>query len=157
MTGLLTFFGSLNAAVPFLLDLFRIPADTFQLFLATGVINSRVGTLLAAVHTLTVAVLGTCAITGMLHVRKGARACGTSRSPLRSTIAVIGGARALFDGYLRTEYTKDEVLGAHAPAADTRRVRDGASRLRSRRTRQRRGPLLQGIRAAWRAARRLPA
>jgi len=43
-TGLMTFFGSLNAAVPFLLDLFRIPADTFQLFLATGVINSRVGT-----------------------------------------------------------------------------------------------------------------
>ena len=35
--GLLTFFGSLNAAVPFLLDLFRIPADTFQLFVATGV------------------------------------------------------------------------------------------------------------------------
>ena len=58
LTGLLTFFGSLNAAVPFLLDLFRIPADTFQLFLATGVINSRVGTLVAAVHTLTVALLG---------------------------------------------------------------------------------------------------
>ena len=83
VTGLLTFFGSLNAAVPFLLDLFRIPADTFQLFLATGVINSRVGTLLAAVHTLVVAVLGTCAITGMLHVRKRRRACGISRSPLR--------------------------------------------------------------------------
>ena len=31
LTGLLTFFGSLNVAVPFLLDLFRIPADTFQL------------------------------------------------------------------------------------------------------------------------------
>ena len=36
LTGLLTFFGSLNAAVPFLLDMFRIPADTFQLYLATG-------------------------------------------------------------------------------------------------------------------------
>jgi Na+/H+-dicarboxylate symporter len=51
-TGLVTFFGSLNAAVPFLLDQFRIPADSFQLFLATGVINSRVGSLVAAVHTL---------------------------------------------------------------------------------------------------------
>ena len=55
LTGLLTFFGSLNAAVPFLLDLFRIPADTFQLFVATGVINSRFGTLTAAVHTIVVA------------------------------------------------------------------------------------------------------
>ena len=52
LAGLVTFFGSLNAAVPFLLDQFRIPADTFQLFLATGVINSRVGSLVAAVHTL---------------------------------------------------------------------------------------------------------
>ena len=39
VSGLFSFFGSLNVAVPFLLDLFRIPADTFQLFLATGVIN----------------------------------------------------------------------------------------------------------------------
>ena len=68
LTGLLTFFGSLNAAVPFLLDLFRIPADTFQLFLATGVVNSRVGTLVAAMHTVTVALLGACAISGTLRV-----------------------------------------------------------------------------------------
>ena len=65
--GLVSFFGSLTAAVPFLLDLFRIPADTFQLFLATGVINSRVGSLVAAVHTIAVALLATCAITGHLH------------------------------------------------------------------------------------------
>ena len=64
LTGLLTFFGSLTAAVPFLLDLFRIPADTFQLFLATGVINSRFGSLLAAVHTVAVALLGSAAIDG---------------------------------------------------------------------------------------------
>ena len=42
LTGLVTFFGSMNSAVPFLLDLFHVPADTFQLFLASSVINSRV-------------------------------------------------------------------------------------------------------------------
>ena len=47
LVGLLSFFGSLNAAVPYLLDLFRIPHDTFQLFLATGVVNSRVGSAVA--------------------------------------------------------------------------------------------------------------
>jgi ABC-type amino acid transport substrate-binding protein len=113
LTGLLTFFGSLNAAVPFLLDLFRIPADTFQLFLASGVINSRVGTLVAAVHTLTVALLGSCAITGVLRIQ---------RRPLIRylvvtailTIVVIGGARALFGGLLRPHYTRDQVLaGMH--------------------------------------------
>jgi ABC-type amino acid transport substrate-binding protein len=62
LSGFLSFFGSLTAAIPFLLDLFRIPADTFQIFLATSVINARFGSLLAAVHILVVAVLGTTAL-----------------------------------------------------------------------------------------------
>lgn len=67
--GFFALFGSMNVAVPFLLDMLRIPADTFQLFLATGVINSRFGTLLAAVHTLTIGVLGSAAIVGALRVQ----------------------------------------------------------------------------------------
>jgi Na+/H+-dicarboxylate symporter/ABC-type amino acid transport substrate-binding protein len=113
VTGLLTFFGSLNVAVPFLLDLFRIPADTFQLFLATGVINSRVGTLVAAVHTLTVALLGTCAITGMLQFRRRPLIRYLAVTAL-FTIVVVGGARAVFAGLLRPQYSRDQVLaGMH--------------------------------------------
>ena len=109
LSGLLSFFGSLNAAVPFLLDQFRIPADTFQLFLATGVINSRVGSLVAAVHTLTVALLTTCAVTGRL---------GWKRGPILSyvgvtaalAVLVIGGTRVLFATATSQEYSKDKVL-----------------------------------------------
>ena len=111
ITGFLTFFGSLNAAVPFLLDLFRIPADTFQLFLASGVINARVGSLVAAVHTLTVALLGSCAIVGVLRVRRGPVLRYAAITAVL-TIAVIGGARAVFTGFLRPEYTKDKVLAS---------------------------------------------
>ena len=109
LTGLLTFFGSLNAAVPFLLDLFRIPADTFQLFLATGVINSRVGTLVAAMHTVAVALLGACAISGTLRfdVRRLVR---YSAITVVLTAAVIGGTREVFAGILRPSYTRDKVL-----------------------------------------------
>jgi Na+/H+-dicarboxylate symporter/ABC-type amino acid transport substrate-binding protein len=118
-TGLVTFFGSLNVAVPFLLDLFRIPADTFQLFLASGVVNSRFGTLVAAMHTLTVALLGTCAMVGALRWER--------RSIVRYvvvtavlTIAVIGGTRALFASILGQEYAKDKVLaGMHLLNAST--------------------------------------
>jgi Na+/H+-dicarboxylate symporter/ABC-type amino acid transport substrate-binding protein len=123
LTGLVTFFGSLNAAVPFLLDLFRIPADTFQLFLATGVINSRVGTLVAAVHTLTVALLGSCAVVGAVNWR-------SPRLPrylivtVALTVGVIGGTRLLFQEVLPNEYTKDRVLaGMHLllmPAGNAR-------------------------------------
>src|SRR5207342_1315335 len=34
--GIVSLFGSINIAVPFLLDLVKVPADTFQLFLTTG-------------------------------------------------------------------------------------------------------------------------
>ena len=93
--GLLTVFGSLTAAVPFLLDLFRIPADMFQLFLATNVINSRVGSLVAAVHTVTVTLLISCAITGRLRWRRAPllRYAGIT---LALAVMVIGGARLLF-------------------------------------------------------------
>ena len=111
VAGLLTFFGSLNTAVPFLLDLFRIPADTFQLFLASGVINARVGSLVAAVHTLTVALLGSCAVARLLRVRRG---------PLfrylvitaALTVVVVGGARAIFAGILRPHYSRDQALAS---------------------------------------------
>jgi Na+/H+-dicarboxylate symporter len=109
ITGLLTFFGSLNAAVPFLLDLFRIPADTFQLFLATGVINSRAGTLVAAMHTLTVALLGTCAIAGMVRIERR-RVLRYLAITALLTVVVIGGSRMLFAGLLRPHYTAGQVL-----------------------------------------------
>jgi Na+/H+-dicarboxylate symporter len=113
LTGLVTFFGSLNVAVPFLLDLFRIPVDTFQLFLASGVINSRVGTLVAAVHTVTVALLATCAVTSSLkwERRKLVRYALVTGI---LTVVVIGGTRVLFARVLRQEYTKDKVIaGMH--------------------------------------------
>ncbi len=113
LTGLVTFFGSVNVAVPFLLDMFRIPADTFQLFVASGVFNSRFGTLVAAMHTLAVALLGSCAMAGTLRWER--------RRVVRYlvvtgilTVVVIGGARMIFGRAMNHEYAKDKVLaGMH--------------------------------------------
>jgi Na+/H+-dicarboxylate symporter/ABC-type amino acid transport substrate-binding protein len=65
--GIASLFGSMNTAIPFLLDLSRVPSDTFQLFLATGVVNSRFGTLAAAMHMVVLALVGTYAMTGKLR------------------------------------------------------------------------------------------
>ena len=112
-SGLVTFFGSLNVAVPFLLDLFRIPADTFQLFLASGVVNSRFGTLVAAMHTLTVALLGTCAMVGALRWNRP-RLVRYAAVTAALTFVVIGGSRAVFANVMHQAYTKDQVLaGMH--------------------------------------------
>ncbi len=67
LAGIVSLFGSMNAAIPFLLDLVRVPSATFQLFLATGVLNSRFGTLAAAMHMVVLALAGTYALTGQLR------------------------------------------------------------------------------------------
>ena len=109
LTGLLAAFGSLTVSVPFLLDVFRIPADTFQLFLASGVINSHVGALLASMHTLTVGLLGACATAGLLRVKRAALVKYLAVTAT-ATIAILGGTRAVFGTVLDTPYTKDQEL-----------------------------------------------
>ena len=150
-TGFLTFFASLNAAIPFLLDLFRIPADTFQLFLAAGVINSRVGTLVAAVHTVAVALLGSAAIAGALRVqrravrpvRHGHRAAH-GRDVGRAAPDVRHGARARVQG--RGPGVRHDAA-ARPGAIDDRRHCSAHRRRRARAIGDRDDP------GAWRAAR----
>jgi ABC-type amino acid transport substrate-binding protein len=112
--GVLSLFGSTNVAVPFLLDLFRVPADTFQLFLATGVVSARFGTLLAAMHTLAIAIIGTCAVAGAvrLDVRKLLRFGAIT---LVIATAALGGTRLVVGRLVSQPYAKDKVLaGMHA-------------------------------------------
>jgi Na+/H+-dicarboxylate symporter len=56
--GLLSLFGNLNTAIPFILDLLRLPADLFNLFVVSSVANARFGSAAAAMHTLALAVIG---------------------------------------------------------------------------------------------------
>ncbi len=114
LTGLLTFFGSLSAAVPFLLDLFRIPADTFQLFLATGVVNSRFGALLAAVHTVTVTLLGSAAIVGSLRFSAARIARYLVITVVLSAIT-IGGLRTLFTILMKPTFAGEELVYSMQP------------------------------------------
>src|SRR5262249_36198308 len=93
--GMLAMFGSVNAAVPFLLDLLRIPADTFQLFHAMGVVASHFGTLVAAMHTVAVALLGACAAAGAVRI-DGRRLLRFAAITVVLVAATIGGVRALF-------------------------------------------------------------
>lgn len=108
-TGLLSFFGSMNVAVPFLLDVFRVPADTFQLFLATGVINSHFGALVAAVHTVTLALLATVAMSGGLRI-DAARLVRYGAVTVALAAVVFGGSRVLFESVLRPAYEQRGVL-----------------------------------------------
>ena len=67
LSGFFTFFGAPQVAIPFLLDLLRIPADLFELFVLSDVLIGRFGVLLAAMHTLVIAILGTFAMMGRIR------------------------------------------------------------------------------------------
>jgi Na+/H+-dicarboxylate symporter/ABC-type amino acid transport substrate-binding protein len=72
LTAAVTLFAHTMTAIPFLLDAFRVPADTMQLFIASSVVNSRIGSLVAAMHTTAMALITACAVAGALRWRPGA-------------------------------------------------------------------------------------
>jgi ABC-type amino acid transport substrate-binding protein len=61
VSGLFTLFGSVQVAVPFMLNLLEVPADLYQLFLISNVVTSRFNSMVAALH-LVVLVLITIAM-----------------------------------------------------------------------------------------------
>jgi len=67
--GLLTFFGSPVAAVPFLLQLMHLPNDLFPLFLVAGIWCARLGDVLGAMHLLAFTLLSAAWNEGWLRVR----------------------------------------------------------------------------------------
>ncbi len=68
--GLLAFFGSPVAAIPFLLDLFRLPQDLFPLFLVAGIWSARLGDVVGAMHLTAFTLLCAAWSKGMLKLRK---------------------------------------------------------------------------------------
>jgi len=94
--GLVSVFGSTMVAVPFLLDLLRIPSDTFQLFVVADSIFGRLGVLVAAVHMIALTLLSACAMQGLIRVRPVALLrYGVVTALL--TVVLLGGIRLGFE------------------------------------------------------------
>jgi hypothetical protein len=69
LAGIMSLFGSVHLAIPYMLDVMHVPVDTYGVFVATSVINAHFGTLGAAMHILTLTLLSTCAITGAVTLQ----------------------------------------------------------------------------------------
>ncbi len=107
--GLFSLFGSINVAVPYMLDLLHVPADMFQLFLVTGIVVGRFGAMLAALHIIVLSVIGTIALAGgiKLHLRPIAMYLGVTTVAL---FALVFGLRAYFMVFVPESPDRDEVL-----------------------------------------------
>jgi Na+/H+-dicarboxylate symporter/ABC-type amino acid transport substrate-binding protein len=67
-TGPLSLFGNINAAMPFMLDLLRLPADLFELFSISSILNSRFGAMTSAAHMAALGVIIAAAMTGAIRL-----------------------------------------------------------------------------------------
>jgi hypothetical protein len=112
-------FGNVNAAIPFLLDLLHIPADTFRLFVTSAIVNARFGALLAAVHTLVIAVLGTCALAGGVIV-DGRKLLRYATVTMLLTAVVVGGTRVLLQAALQSALRQRHRVDRHGLSARAR-------------------------------------
>ncbi|MCK9995718.1 MAG: cation:dicarboxylase symporter family transporter [Candidatus Krumholzibacteria bacterium] len=114
LAGSLSFFGSPLVAMPFLLDLQKLPADMFQLFILSGIYCERVGDALGAVHLLFVAVMTAAVMRGLLRVRL-VRVLSFLALTLGIWATVLFCVHIFFDDTLNVAYTKDNLaLGMHA-------------------------------------------
>jgi len=107
--GILSMFGSINVAVPFLLDGVRVPADLFQLFMISGIISSKFSTMLAAMNLLVVTLGSTALLTGIGKIN-WKRLGFSSLITLIIVSATLVSTHQLLQHLVHTDYTMDEVL-----------------------------------------------
>ncbi|TAA45054.1 cation:dicarboxylate symporter family transporter [Corallincola spongiicola] len=62
MSGLLSLFGSVHAAIPFMLNSLQLPSDLYQLFLVSSFITGKFNSLVAVMHLLIFGLLTTALI-----------------------------------------------------------------------------------------------
>ena len=109
LTGVVSFFGSVNVAMPMLMDVLRVPVDLFQLYLAINVVTSRFAVLMSTMNIIVLTTVGTCAVTGFLAPRWG-RILRNGVLTLVLAGVAIGSARLFFTVALENPYRKDEII-----------------------------------------------
>jgi ABC-type amino acid transport substrate-binding protein len=108
-SGLLSFFGGVDVALPFMLDLMHLPSDMYQLYLVTGVINGRTATLLAAMNLIVFTLLATASLTGVMKIRMK-KLLVYSTVSLVLTLGAIVVSKVYFQLAVKNEYTQDVVV-----------------------------------------------
>jgi Na+/H+-dicarboxylate symporter/ABC-type amino acid transport substrate-binding protein len=123
--GVTSFFGQNVIAVPFMLDLLRLPSDLFQLFLAVDVFAGRFQVMLAAMFTVVVSLIGAIGVPGGLRARLP-RLLRFGLISLGLMVGLIAGLRVLF-ALIHIDYQGYQrfiALELRYPPADHRVLRE---------------------------------
>jgi Na+/H+-dicarboxylate symporter len=107
--GVFSLFGSINVAVPYLLNSLEIPSDMFQLFLVTGIVVGRFGAMLAALHIIALGIIVSLALSGSLQFSMKA-VLRYFAITLASLFLLVFCLRAYFMVFVPESPDRDEVL-----------------------------------------------
>ena len=109
ISGLMSYFGNVTVAMPFLLDLMHLPADMFQIFLLTGVYCGRMSDALGAMDLFTFAALVSCASCGLMHIQ-WRRTLLILAGSIVVFAAILFGVRSYLSSVSEGSYDKDKIL-----------------------------------------------
>jgi Na+/H+-dicarboxylate symporter len=111
VSGLLSYFGNVAVAMPFLLDIMKLPADMFQLFLLTGIYCGRISDGLGAMDLFAFASLVACASMGIMRVHWRRLILVIAGTVVMGTVSIFG-MRAYFSEVFEDSYNKDEIIAS---------------------------------------------
>ncbi len=113
--GIPSYFAKAQVALPFLMDVFELPHDLFQLYIPTTIVTGKFDSMVAAMNLLVFALLGAAAMGGFL-VRDRRRLLTTGAAIAGGTAVVVAAVWLLLAATVDTTYHKDEALRRmHAP------------------------------------------
>lgn len=114
--GIPSYFAKAQIALPFLMDLFRLPQDLFQLYIPTTIVTGKFDSMVTALNLLVFALLGAASMGGLLVF---------DRLRLIQHLALILGGTAviwiatslLLSAIINPEYEGDKLMRAmHSPS-----------------------------------------
>lgn len=110
IAGAAVLFADGTLATNFLLNLFKIPVDMLQLYITVEVFTARFGTLLAAMHTVCLGILGTCALEGLIKIRPR-KLIRIGIISILLILSALASVNFIFTYIFPNNYTQDELLG----------------------------------------------
>ncbi|MGB6045194.1 MAG: cation:dicarboxylase symporter family transporter, partial [Pirellulales bacterium] len=139
--GVISYFAGPLVAIPFLLDMLRLPSDMFQLFLVAGIYCARVGDLLGAMHLAWFTTISTCATQGLLQTRWRQAGLFLIVTGVMA-VGLIAGTRLYLARVFKDAYQRDKIIASlylleeavpavvlNEPTANPVPLREGQSRL----------------------------
>lgn len=108
-TGILSFFGGANLAIPYLLDYFKLSVDYFQLYMVAGIVNGYFATMAAAMQLVCFTIICAVWMSGRMHFSLKRLVINGSIS-LILILAILFSANIYLDKTAKSSVTQKNVL-----------------------------------------------